>query len=639
MVQDRKRSTVERPRVDVLLVTAMGVEFQALCQFLPELTQDQPEYLVTLPRDGRRPPLQLAIRSIGEQSNVPAHGAVLDAIDRQQPRAVIMVGIAAGFAENGVQLGDILVPSHIVPYDHAKVTDKLYDFRGSPIEVSYSLREAANALSIDPKKPWSQLTGLPSPPSPGAADRLSVHAEKPSYLGSGDKLVATINAEARRRLIKVFKTKAVGLEMESYGSILACKKRETSFLLVKAVQDPATVKKDDKRRKDEWRPYAAAASAAFTVTLLSRYEFPNKNDEEEIARRTRNAPRNHYRTPDEHADDSSVLALVAAPAERIFRTGSVTLESIESMRFLLAWPKSIPKVLKDPFATKDVMPPSVGGLAGLAATLSIPRLVEVLEKERQAVARAFCGGADGHMFNGGLWGIFGIREGRVGQAEEPSLHLRMYPTDYFTNRVMQATYRRLVNAKLLTAPGSELSTVLDKWFPFATAVSLNTLLLFKEDPDRQALLSVRSSLASDADIYGGKYHISMAEAVSQTDVDLLTGDLKLQKTFERGLTEELGITDAFLSQMDSGMPEVKITDLFYNPDYFQFGFASYAELPFDGREVLKLPAQDKTLESGGNLKLVPFEVRALQRLATRERFVPHGLFTLRRVAARLKVFL
>jgi nucleoside phosphorylase len=51
-----------------------------------------------------------------ETGNYAAGSLTMDAITKFHPAYVILVGIAAGFPEQGVALGDVLVPEWVVAY-------------------------------------------------------------------------------------------------------------------------------------------------------------------------------------------------------------------------------------------------------------------------------------------------------------------------------------------------------------------------------------------------------------------------------------------------------------------------------------------------------------------------------------------
>jgi nucleoside phosphorylase len=287
--------TLDSHCVDFLIVTALKDEYDAMIALLPESEVQGCETIACIPRINATGSFRVAI-IISGQTNALAEAAVKDAILHCTPRAVILTGIAAGFPESGVTLGDVLIPFRIVPYEHAKISEQpavsvffssaplghrptatppmvKYQHRGEPLDVSHPLWIAAEALSRDPKRPWLKRILTPRPSSEKTFP--TIHADRGYKLGSGDKLVASELAEARKWLIDTYGRHAIGLEMEAYGAIIGCRSADIPFLLVKASQDPATVVKDDASSKDLWRPYAAAAAAAFVLALIERYRFPD----------------------------------------------------------------------------------------------------------------------------------------------------------------------------------------------------------------------------------------------------------------------------------------------------------------------------------------------------------------------------
>jgi len=280
--------------LEFLVVTALRDEYNALTALLPGYRVEGLDTIASIPRINSPEPYRITV-IISGQSTAVAESAVKDAIVRCNPRVVILVGIAAGFPEAGVNLGDILIPFSIVPYELAKIFEQPTDagfpptgappgmitsaaatvkfqHRGDPLDVSHRLWGWAEALSCDPKRPWLDRLQTPRPPS--SNEFPAIHADRRFKLGSGDKLVASEFAEARQWLIDEYGRYAIGLEMEGYGAMIACRSVDKPFLLVKASQDPATAAKNHAATKDRWRQYAAAASAAFVLTLIERYRFP-----------------------------------------------------------------------------------------------------------------------------------------------------------------------------------------------------------------------------------------------------------------------------------------------------------------------------------------------------------------------------
>src|SRR6266852_5961522 len=106
--------------VDFLVVTAVKDEYDAVLRLLPDPKMQGPDIVASIPGVESAPDFYRVALIVTGQSNAVAQAAVSNAINRCRPLAVILVGIAAGFTEAGVGLGDILLPSWIVPYEHAK---------------------------------------------------------------------------------------------------------------------------------------------------------------------------------------------------------------------------------------------------------------------------------------------------------------------------------------------------------------------------------------------------------------------------------------------------------------------------------------------------------------------------------------
>ena len=81
---------------------------------------------------------------------------------------------------------------------------------------------------------------------------------------SGEKVVA--EEDFTKPLEEVW-TELVAVEMEGLGVAVACHQHhpQIDFLLIKAICDWA-----DPEKRDEWQPYAAAASAAFAVAIVQK---------------------------------------------------------------------------------------------------------------------------------------------------------------------------------------------------------------------------------------------------------------------------------------------------------------------------------------------------------------------------------
>ena len=274
---------------DFLIVTTLREETDAVSELLEEKQALARDIIGNISREGSRAKYEVALTEIGGMGTKDAQAATREALIRCNPKYVILAGIAAGFLEMGVNLGDIMVPRAIVDYELAKITERSFfrcllgfltclrwektksEHRSLPWRVSHNLWHAASTLCMDKNSRWAELIKEKRPDS--VNNEPVVHCGSRSVLGCGDKVIAAGSADARKWLLKKFSKQALGLEMESLGVLTACDVTNTPFLVVKASQDPATGEKDAPGKKDEWRLYAAQASAAFCVGLIRRMEL------------------------------------------------------------------------------------------------------------------------------------------------------------------------------------------------------------------------------------------------------------------------------------------------------------------------------------------------------------------------------
>jgi TIR domain/Phosphorylase superfamily len=117
---------------DFVTITALQEELEALLEKLPSPRRLPPTeedvrvyYQVDLPItlfDGVTGTYRLILLSLLGMGRVQAANAAADAIRRWRPRSVLLVGIAGGMAEAGVQRGDVLIADQVVDYELQKLT-------------------------------------------------------------------------------------------------------------------------------------------------------------------------------------------------------------------------------------------------------------------------------------------------------------------------------------------------------------------------------------------------------------------------------------------------------------------------------------------------------------------------------------
>lgn len=167
-----------------------------------------------------------------------------DAIAALHPTWVIMAGIAFGVDPAKQSIGDVLVPTEVVLYDHKRVgtaDDGGLDiaFRAAPGLPDAALLKRIRAAALD---------------FGGAEVRFG-------KLLSGSELVD--NEQHRRELVEAAAHgKAIGGEMELHGVFAAASRRTTRWIAAKAICDFADGRKSvDKAARQE----LAAANAARLV--------------------------------------------------------------------------------------------------------------------------------------------------------------------------------------------------------------------------------------------------------------------------------------------------------------------------------------------------------------------------------------
>jgi nucleoside phosphorylase len=267
-----------RPNVDFLIVVALRAEFDAVARHFGPLEAGGREHFATVPRLGGGE-YRVAIVNIGAMGPAPAQRETTEALSRVRSQRVILLGIAAGFPEDGVGYGDLMIPQWIADYELAKVREKrswygrkklVVDHRANAERISQSLFHTAQTVADNPDNAWAIRITVDRPD--GERRTPEVFSTADVVMGSGSKVVASQLYEARLWLRQQHPGKILGLEMEAIGVIHACQPKDVQCLVVKASQDPATALKDDAAEKDIWRPYACDVAAAFVRELVGVYQ-------------------------------------------------------------------------------------------------------------------------------------------------------------------------------------------------------------------------------------------------------------------------------------------------------------------------------------------------------------------------------
>jgi nucleoside phosphorylase len=245
-------------RVDVVVLTAIGVEYKAARRHLTDLVMCR--YRGTVFEIGTLADQEcrVAMAQIGPGNQVA--GVMTErVISRFCPDIVMFVGIA-GQHKDDVDLGDVVVATWVYDYDSGRDSVDGFQPRPRAWESAHDLLQLAQHV----ERAGSWIARLPS-----AAKRTppAVHF-KPVV--TGERLVDAADSEVRRRIRRHYED-AAAIEMESAGVARAA--QVNSFrrvITIRGVSDRASGAKHETDRRG-WQGRAAANAAAFAMALITEF--------------------------------------------------------------------------------------------------------------------------------------------------------------------------------------------------------------------------------------------------------------------------------------------------------------------------------------------------------------------------------
>lgn len=262
-------------QVDFVIVTALEEERDAVLTKLPGYSKVPPTdedirvyFTCELPAtfdDGSNTTYRVILVPLLNMGRIEAANATGDAIRRWNPSYVLLVGIAGGVSEMGIELGDLLISDQIVDYELQKITQKGPEVRYSVHRVDPVL---VGAAKNDLNNAWQNLL-IVHRPSEGAPKR-NIGA-----IATGDKVIAF------KPLLEQYREdwpKLIGVEMEAGGVASACfqaRRPPPGFFMVRCVSDFADSEKDSVT-VSKWRSYACDVAAAYAIGLLQGGPVPSR---------------------------------------------------------------------------------------------------------------------------------------------------------------------------------------------------------------------------------------------------------------------------------------------------------------------------------------------------------------------------
>ncbi len=251
-IEEAEDTEAETVAVDVVLLTAVRVEFDAVLRYLQPLPgrnaivqvvhRKETYYLGTF---GKQVAAVTMCR-MGYADQGASLAATFKAIETWRPRAVIMVGIAFGKDPDKQKIADVLISSQIICYGAQRVGVGQETIHRGPVVPCGAalLNRFRNVLSWQFARP----------------DGLLCEAKDGPVL-SGEVLVD--DPAFKANLFARF-PQAIGGEMEGTGVYVAGAEHNTEWIIVKAICDWADGKKGKKHH-----PLAAAAAVSLVHAVLS----------------------------------------------------------------------------------------------------------------------------------------------------------------------------------------------------------------------------------------------------------------------------------------------------------------------------------------------------------------------------------
>jgi len=258
--------------IDFLIITPLAEERDAVLSKLPAPLKTPPTeqdirvyYKSILPvlfSDNTSCDYSIVVTDLHRMGRIDAAICTGEAIRRWQPRYVLLVGIAGGVSDAGVNLGDVLVADLVADYETQKLKVDGPSIRWRTYNVDPRLLVAANQMkSTD----WISFISESRP----NAGTVTQHC---GPICTGDKIVANDDLINQHRDVW---TKLIGIEMEAGGVAPAAFQATPApgFFMIRGVSDLADKEKETTAVK-EWRSYACDVAAAFTVAFLRRGPIP-----------------------------------------------------------------------------------------------------------------------------------------------------------------------------------------------------------------------------------------------------------------------------------------------------------------------------------------------------------------------------
>lgn len=266
--------------VDVVVLTVIPAELRALQDALglDPARRERSEHgsvfqRTSLPSELLGRSLNLVLGCVGEAGNAPAASAATEMIATHHPRAVLLMGIAAGLREK-TRIGEVVLSDRVVAYEPAALV-RTADGR-SVTQPRPEIERAPHAILQDVTfyRPDARRLRSAFKKAGGAVPEAKDETQRSLFekhvatgvtartatIASGEKLLR--DPERFRALRELHGKVEVG-EMEAAGLVDACRRASLPWLVVRGISDFGDDFKDD-----AFHGFAAMTAAVVLVDFL-----------------------------------------------------------------------------------------------------------------------------------------------------------------------------------------------------------------------------------------------------------------------------------------------------------------------------------------------------------------------------------
>jgi nucleoside phosphorylase len=264
-------------RADIVVLTVIPPELRAIREALEMSDHDRIKDdngtiydRCSIFSNSQKREYRVALGCIAESGNPGAAVATIAAIQRWQPQAVLLMGIAAGIRKK-VKIGQVVFSERVVGYESAawKIDEDKFSYEEPRPEIerwSHSIAQDVSSYLADLNN--EQLTerflfmdGAFPQASETEQDSIVKSIEvTTSTIASGEKL---LRDPSRLERIHCIHGKTEVGEMEALGFVQACRRERVDWLVVRGISDFG-----DQFKSDKFHRLATMAASTVLVDFL-----------------------------------------------------------------------------------------------------------------------------------------------------------------------------------------------------------------------------------------------------------------------------------------------------------------------------------------------------------------------------------